>query len=167
MNGLRFSIANLLAAVAVVGGSLAALNSSSSVKAGVLVIATLGVLLAAVLGVVYRRGEARAAWLGAAIFGWGYFAVVFSPALPDADEQIRVTLLAFRDRFWTLRVPAGSDPFNKLTKNRDTEYDADTKIMLAWPSWHHGFGATIHCVVTWLFALVGGLIGRWFYVTGR
>lgn len=167
MSGLRFSIANLLMAVALIGISLAVLNSTSEVKAGVLIIATLGALLAAVLGVIYRRGAVRAGWLGAAIFGWGYFVVVFSPAFPDADEQIHGTLLAFRDRFWTRRVPDGSDPFNKRTKNRDTEYDADTKTTLAWPSWHHGFGATIHCVVTWLFALIGGMMGRWFYGTRR
>ena len=33
---------------------------------------TLGLLAVAVLGVVYRREERRAWWLGFALFGWGF-----------------------------------------------------------------------------------------------
>ena len=57
MSGLRFSIANLLAAVTVIGVGLAALNSPSDVNAGLLLVATLAALLAAALGVVYREGD--------------------------------------------------------------------------------------------------------------
>jgi hypothetical protein len=158
MSGLRFSIANLLAAVTVIGVGLAALNSPSDVKAGILVAATLAALLAAVLGVVYREGESRAFCLGAAVFGGAYFAVAFTPAFPAANEHISDVLRSFRAAFWTTRVPEGSDPFNKRTEGRDTEYVNRTALVR--PSWQHGFGAMAHCVALWLFALLGGIIGR-------
>jgi hypothetical protein len=165
MSGLRFSIANLLAAVTVIGVGLAALNSPSDVNAGILVAATLAALLAAVLGVVYREGESRGFCLGAAVFGGAYFAVAFTPAFPAANEHISDALRSFRAACWTTRVPDGSDPFQKRTTGRDTEYDNATRTTLARPSWHHGFGATAHCVALWLFALLGGIIGRCFYAT--
>lgn len=163
MSGLRFSIANLLTAVAIIAIGLSLLSSSSGVKAGVLVIVTLGALLGAVLGVIYREGEARAFWLGAAIFGGAYFVVVFTPAFPYANEHLGDGLRAFRAAFWTVRIPDG----DKRPQNGDTAYEQSTKTTLLWPSWHHGFGATAHCVVLWLFALTGGIVGRWFYVTRR
>jgi|SRR3954447_22345136 hypothetical protein len=165
MSGLRFSIANLLVAVTVIGVGLAALNSPSDVNAGILVVATLAALLAAVLGVVYCEGERRAFCLGAALFGGAYFAVAFTPAFSPANEHICDALRSFRAAFWTTRVPDGSDPFSKRTTGRDTEYDYSTKTTLARPSWHHGFGATAHCIALWLFALIGGIIGRCIYAT--
>jgi hypothetical protein len=66
MSGLRFSIANLLVAVALIGGGLAALKAQSPALAGLLTLAMLGVVLAAVLGAVCLAGESRYFWLGVA-----------------------------------------------------------------------------------------------------
>jgi hypothetical protein len=162
MSGLRFSIANLLAAVAIVAIGLAALNSPTNVVGGVLGFATIGLVLAAVLGAVYRTGEVRAFWLGVALFGGSYFVIIFSGAFPVASEHLREPLKAVRAAFWTLRIPEGSQ---QSTSGMDTEYDHDAKTTLAWPSWHNGFGVTIHCLINWLFALAGGTVGRWIYAT--
>src|SRR5262245_39716854 len=143
---MRFSIANLLAAVAIIAVGLAVLSSLSDVKAAVLVIVTLGTLLAAVLGVAYREGESRAFWFGAALFGSVYFVIAFTPAFPLANAHLGDGLRAFRSAFWTVRVPDGSDPGLDRTRGRDTAYDQAAKTTLAWPSWHHGFGATAHCI---------------------
>jgi hypothetical protein len=157
---LRFSIANLLTAVAIIAVGLAALNSPSRLTVGLVTIVTLGVLLAAILGAIYRAGEARAFWLGFAVFGWSYFLVAFSPVFSDVKAQIDLPLRAFRDAFFTVRIPAGGDLTR--TQSMDTGYEPATNTTLAWPSWHHHFGGTIHCVVTLLFALVGGIVGQWF-----
>jgi hypothetical protein len=55
MSGLRFSIANLLAAVAIIGVGLALLNSPSLYKAAALVVVTAGSLLvSAIFYTAYR-----------------------------------------------------------------------------------------------------------------
>src|SRR5438067_1158683 len=66
MSGLRFSIANLLAAIALIGGGLAALRAPSPDKAAAVAALTIGILLIAVLAAAYRADESRAFWLGAA-----------------------------------------------------------------------------------------------------
>ena len=57
---MRFSIANLLAAEALVGIGLAALKSPNSSTAALLLLTTVVVILFSVLGTIHRTGEARA-----------------------------------------------------------------------------------------------------------
>jgi len=162
MGGLRFSIANLLAAVALIGIGLVALNSAGPLTAGLLTVATVGALLTAVVGVIYRAGEARAFWLGVVLFGGVYFVIAFTPALPAAELSLREPLKAVRRAFWTTSIPAGQTP---LPKGKDSAFDEAAQSWRSWPAWDGGFGATVHCLANWLWALIGGMIARWFYVT--
>ena len=162
MSGLRFSIAHLLAAVALIGVGLVALNAPNPVTAGLLTLATIGALLTAVLGVIYRTGEARAFWLGVVVFGGAYFAIAFSSALPAAELWLREPLKAVRRAFWTTSVPAGQ---TTLPQGKDSAYDEAAHGWLTWPAWDGGFGATAHCFANWLWALMGGAMALWFYVT--
>ena len=162
MGALRFSIANLLAAVALFGIGLAALNSPSSGTAALLMLTTVVVILLAILGTAYRTGDARAFWLGVALFGGTYFAIAFTPACPPAADMFSSTLRRVRATFWTVRIPAGDQ---RSTDRMDTAYEQATATTLAWPSWHHGFGQTIHCLANLFFALAGGIAARWFYAT--
>jgi hypothetical protein len=162
MSALRFSIANLLAVVALIGVGLAALNSPSSVIAGLLALATLAVILLAILGTVYRSDEARAFWLGVALFGGSYFVVALTPVAPLVSDGLGATLKTVRAAFWTVRTPDGEE---EPTGLMDTAYDRENATTVAWPSWHHGFGLTIHCLANLLFAVAGGIAGRWFYAT--
>jgi hypothetical protein len=164
MSGLRFSIANLFAAVAIICGGLAALNSQSGVPAGLLMLATITGILVAVLGVVLCAGEPRAFWLGVAVFGGSYFVVAFSPAFPNVESQLRKPLNAFRRAFWTTKLPEGP---TTLPAGKDSGFDESAQAWLSWPAWDGGFGAKIHCLVNLLFALAGGIVGRWFYVTDK
>jgi hypothetical protein len=75
----RFSIAGLMVVVLVCAVGVAALRYASEAWAGAMFTLALGVLAAAGLGAVYRRGRKRAFWLGAAVFGWGYLAACFGP----------------------------------------------------------------------------------------
>ena len=50
-----------------------------------MLLATLALLAAAILGVAYRRGERRARWAGVAAFGWGFAALTLAPwSRPEA-----------------------------------------------------------------------------------
>ena len=75
----RSSIAELLALMLVLAVGLAALRSASATWAGVASLLTCAALLAAVLGVICRRGAGRASCLGFALFGWAYYLACFAP----------------------------------------------------------------------------------------
>ncbi len=77
MRRVRFSIAGLMAAVAVAALAVAALRSSTPAWAGAMLMLVWSVLGLAIVSVIYRpRGE-RAWWLGFALFGFGYLVLAF------------------------------------------------------------------------------------------
>jgi hypothetical protein len=75
----RLSIATLMGVVLIAALVLAALRHPGETWGGVFLLLTGAVLMLAVVGAVCRRGNERAWWLGFALFGWGYFALVFAP----------------------------------------------------------------------------------------
>ena len=77
MRTFRFPIAGLMWAVVVAALGLAALRNASEVWAGATLLVTCGILCLAIVGVVCRKDESRAWWLGFALFGWGYLALAF------------------------------------------------------------------------------------------
>ena len=87
---LRFSIAGLMVVVLVAAIGLAAWRDPTETWNGVVFLLTCGVLTLAVVGVLCRGGAKQIWWLGFALFGWGYFALVFSyphellPRLPTS-----------------------------------------------------------------------------------
>jgi hypothetical protein len=68
-----------MAAVPVVAVACAALRFASELWASAVLTATIGMLLAGVLGMVLRRGPARAFWFGFTLFGSAYLILVFAP----------------------------------------------------------------------------------------
>ncbi|MDB5352859.1 MAG: hypothetical protein JWN86_4106 [Planctomycetota bacterium] len=79
----RFSIAGLMVVVLVSGVAVAALKNASDAWAGVLLLLTLLLLGISLLGILHRRGGARAFWQGFAIFGWGYLVLSQAPWIAD------------------------------------------------------------------------------------
>ncbi len=68
----QISIAGLLGFVAVFALGLAALISATEFWVGAIFLLTIGLLLASAVAVVFR-GRRAVGWVGAAVFGWGYF----------------------------------------------------------------------------------------------
>ena len=58
--------------IAFLGTGAASLLNASRLWAGIIPMLTTMLLLASILGVIYRSGESRAAWAGFAVFGWGF-----------------------------------------------------------------------------------------------
>jgi hypothetical protein len=75
----RFRIRTLIAAVAALAVSLAAIRGASELWASALFSLVLGILGASVLAFVLRNGRERAGWLGSALFGWGHLVLVYGP----------------------------------------------------------------------------------------
>jgi hypothetical protein len=76
MTGHRLSIAGMLGFIAIAGFCLAAMRSSSPLWTAVGTTLGLGILLTAVLGAVFLRGDSRAFASGFALFGSVYLLLV-------------------------------------------------------------------------------------------
>jgi hypothetical protein len=75
----RFSIARLMALVALIALAFTAMRSGSELWSDAMLTATLASVMTAALGAVCCRGTARVAWAGFALFGSGYLALSFGP----------------------------------------------------------------------------------------
>jgi hypothetical protein len=80
----RFSIANLLALIAILAVALAALRSPSYLWANVTFSLALCAVVVAAINVVYGRGASRAYWLGFVLCGGVYLAVCSLPGLRES-----------------------------------------------------------------------------------
>jgi hypothetical protein len=80
----RFSIASILAVIAIFAVALAVLRSPSYLWANVTFSLALGALFVAVINVVYVRGVGRAYWLGFLLCGGVYLAICSVPPLHDS-----------------------------------------------------------------------------------
>jgi hypothetical protein len=85
MTRLRFTLAQLMAIVLYVGFGFAALRNADEIWASTAF--TLAVLMMSVapLGALARKGRARMAWAGFAVFGWSRFLV---GALPLTTSSV-------------------------------------------------------------------------------
>ncbi len=81
----RPSLAQLMAVVAVLAAGLGAMRNGSTIAKKLIWSATLIALLVGLLGAIVRRGEG--AWVGFALFGWGYALVAFDPGLGSSYYQ--------------------------------------------------------------------------------
>ncbi len=79
MKRSRLSILGMMAVIVLIAVALAALRSPTILGASLIFTATVAFLATAVLGAIARRGRARVAWAGVAVFGWAYLAMSFGP----------------------------------------------------------------------------------------
>jgi hypothetical protein len=98
-----------MAAVPVVAVACAALRFASELWASAVLTATIGMLLTGVLGMVLRRGPARAFWFGFTVFGSAYLILAFAPW---CSTNIRPQLLTSKLLGYAHRkmAPYGSAP---------------------------------------------------------
>jgi hypothetical protein len=74
----RISISGLMFLVILVALAFAAFRNPTELWAGSLFALTLGMLLLAPVGVAYRGGDKRLFWVGFAVFGYGYLALILA-----------------------------------------------------------------------------------------
>src|SRR5262249_24656809 len=77
--------------IVLIAVGLACLMFASSPWAGAVFSITLGFLSLAPLGIIYRRGERRAFWIGAALCGWSYIIFSSGPWFVDHVQHRLVT----------------------------------------------------------------------------
>ncbi len=141
MRRLRFSIAGLMGIVLIAALGLTALRDVSPIWLGAMYLLSRGVLALAILPAVFRRGAARAWWLGFCLFGWGYLYLIETRAAPR--DQIYPTShasLAMRTLFGPR---ATSDP---------------TGLDEVWPDYY--FVSIGHSLWAIMAALLGAVLAR-------
>src|SRR3954447_10494190 len=79
MNRFRFSIAGLIALVALAATVFAAVRVASPAWAGGLFSLTILAMLTSILGIASRARPGRDFWIGFAIFGWTHLLLAFAP----------------------------------------------------------------------------------------
>ena len=105
----RFSIANLLALIAILAVALAALRSPSYLWANVTFSFALGAVVLAVINVVFSHGAGRAYWLGFALCGGVYLAICSLPVVREA-VCTRLATEAVLDFIYPHLAPASTAP---------------------------------------------------------
>ncbi len=113
---MRFhtSVAGLVGSVVLIAVGIATLQNASSPWASVAFSVALSVLTVALIGVVCRRGERHAFWVGFSLCGWIYLALSSGPGLATS---VRPNLVTAKLLDWAYprlvpeeRRPTGSRP---------------------------------------------------------
>ena len=184
----RVSIAGLMVAVCIVAIAIASLKEASEGWTGALLMATLVVLANSLFGIAYRQGATRAAWLGFAIFGFGYLTLSLGPWSGDRFRASLPTsrVLAFaHGRLFppetysvvtrVIPAPAGSSGGPMMVRSMELgDATASAPVMganrptsirtiLSFPDNFGSFERVGHCLITFLAGLLGALIARWFH----
>jgi hypothetical protein len=90
MFGVRVSVSGMVGLVAISCFALACLINASALVAGLVHLLFFALLATAPLGVVYRRRERRAFWLGFSVWGWSFLAIT---SLPNAFALFEVAVI--------------------------------------------------------------------------
>jgi hypothetical protein len=75
----RFSLPSLFGVVLFVAFGVAAIRFASPLWAGLTMAVAVPILFAAILGALFRLGQAGAFWTSVAICGWGYLVLTMAP----------------------------------------------------------------------------------------
>ena len=138
MRAVRFSIAGMMAVVLVAAIGFAGLRAGSEAWTGGFILATRAALGLAVVGVLCRRGEKRAWWLGFAMFGWIYMRC--SSAIYDLWPKLPTQVLFDEIVARTL---------GEVVRFGFERPGLESQCVLIW-----------HCLWTLLAAVFGGLMAR-------
>jgi len=92
------------------GVALASLRYPSDLYASVLFTLAVTLLLAAVVGVVFRRGRARAGCIGFVVFGWGYLILSFGSWFGTAVSPPALLTTMLLDALYPRLHPAPAAP---------------------------------------------------------
>ena len=97
----QFRLRTTLLFVAAVSLALAATRSATSAWASAIITMTVLTLLVSVALAIGSRGERQSFWIGFAVCGAGYFAVVLTPIAPHITEYLATSkaVSLLRDQF--------------------------------------------------------------------
>lgn len=183
---VRMSTSELMLLVTLLAIGLTALRQRSETWAGILLLATVGMLCISVLGVLYRNGAQRAWWVGFCLFGWGYLTLISLPAtratLPTtsllAYAHAKLEPPDFQGEI--VHVTSTGTGSVRLASNSGQVLVSDEmwlerdEISMIWRGTigcsfpdRQCFLVVGHFLFTWLAALLGAFAAGWFHRTRK
>ncbi len=159
----RFSLTAMFGAVLFVAFGVAAIRFTSPLWAGLTMAVTMPLLFAAILGALFRLGQARAFWTGVAVCGWGYLLIVLAPWFESGLGRYLPTsyLLSYIDahlRVKTVPLPGDTvDGMGRIVARNGMRLLNDPNSGLV-----RGTG---HALFALLFGFIGGVTAKWLYLT--
>jgi hypothetical protein len=187
MRGPRFSIAGLMAVIALVGVTFAALHTPTEFSASAMLTLALAASGVSLLGRVSTSGTDRATWTGYLVFGTGYLAMCVGPwcdehvmpylvATPFIDEQyskMEYTPRHAGERVWTsvdAREYAGGYVFGAVDAEAggfDVAHDRGTtsryRAAQLRPISPSGYRRLCHSALSLWLGLFGMVLARHFF----
>lgn len=172
---MRFSIKWLLIAVAAVAAGCVALLNASDLWADVVSGTVVVCLLIALIGTVASQGHRRAFCWGFAVFGWGYLLLMetlsgwsLSLVTQRLLEQLHGLVAAEteipRDEYWEMQGLEPGPPVDPGGGGGLGEASGAKPGMVREVLPMFGYFLKIgHAICLLLFALLGGLTGRYFH----
>ena len=183
----RFSIRTLMSAIVVSAIGLAALRNASDLWAGIMLLVALAAVGVAVLGAIILRGRDRCWWLGFALFGCGYLAMVFGPWESTVPRHLGTTNLLDYVHAKVVGSPIKNFDVTRYDKNSVLHQAIipDRGVNITWPPdivaatlpinrWsaalpgvanYDQFQRVGHSIFALIAGLVGGSIATWFYAS--
>jgi hypothetical protein len=165
---MQFSLRQLLYATAFTGVACAALIYASALWAAAAFSLAIALLLAAIVLAYAAQGRQRAFWIGFAVCGWGYLAMLHSPILtfddsthwhgPSEGPPLISSMILDRIYFDVLSLVHSQpqlDPMGMVIPGSSN-----------YPTSDHYYRVG-HSLFTLLAALAGGALGSWAFTPYR
>jgi hypothetical protein len=174
MRGLGLSIKTMLLATATIALAIAGMVEASLWWASICLSFLFAMLMYSLLAAVCRRGSARTFWLGFAIVGWAYTALMYAPGFDQLTGHRLITtklLAKARPLFGKIEIPAYfSGPLaDHVALSPDTAFNALYEDQFSTPGgktaayrppqWDF-FQQAGHMLFAIWFAGVGGILAR-------
>jgi hypothetical protein len=164
---MRYSLKMLLAAFAIVAAGCAGLIFATTTWAAAFFTAAFLALLGGAVGVIVRRGAARAFWIGFLVVGGTYFVAAYF----DGNEPYRPDALQFHEprlvtTHWLYQLDSYFKPIRARVRAADKSNQAYYKAGGHVYMKIHSDANLVqigHGLFTLLFGLLGGWLGRYFY----
>ena len=189
MRRIRFTIANLVAIIFILGVGFAALREPTDLWESSIFSLTLGVMLISILLAIHRSDKRRAFWLGFALFGWIYMGLSLIPSIESRlitskglaylDSKVRGRLV-LGDLFLPTNSGVGGNQFQMVafTPNGDQLaiskrggvglWDVTTgKLLGGWSGTTENFVRIGHSLFALLAGWFGGQLSRRLCRTSR
>jgi len=179
----RFSLTALFGAVLFAAFGTAAIRFASPLWAGLTMALTVPLLFAAILGALFRLGQARAFWTGLAICGWGYLLIVLAPWFEAGVGQHLPTnyLLGYVHSLLQKQLPVtpngamgaggpgmpgtGMGPGGMGNSGMGMPGGGGLVGTISVGPDHSLVLRTGHALFAMLFGFIGGVTAKWFYLT--
>jgi hypothetical protein len=158
----QFRLRTTLLFIVAASVALAAMRSASPAWASAIVTATVLALLVSIALAMGSRGDRRLFWIGFAVYGTGYFAVVMTPFPQQIAESLATTIAV---RFLDDTIHPPTPPYQPRKPPNESEWRSYNNLFIDWTVRAEKFVLIGQCIWALILATLGGVFVR--LIAGR